>query len=117
MASHPTRIQHGGPLVARKRSFGLITRLPASGTAAVHRSGPELHNGPRTFQTRVDAEAWLADGRRLISAGTWSSPAARQDAMKRAEEARLARVFEDYAHAWLESQHDVRPSTRASYSP
>jgi hypothetical protein len=50
-------------------------------------------------ETRVDAEAWLADERRLISAGVWSSPAARQDAMKRAEEARLARVFEDYAHA------------------
>jgi hypothetical protein len=64
----------------------------------------------------VDAEAWLADERRLISAGVWSSPAARQDAMKRAEEARLARVFEDYATRWLDSRHDVRPSTRASYS-
>ncbi|HRC40926.1 MAG TPA: N-terminal phage integrase SAM-like domain-containing protein, partial [Tetrasphaera sp.] len=103
--------------MAGKRSFGQITRLPSKRYRARY-TGPDqaLHNGPRTFQTRVDAEAWLADERRLISAGTWSSPAARQEARKRAEEARLARVFEDYAHSWLDSRHDVRPSTRASYS-
>jgi len=103
--------------VAHKRSFGQITRLPSKRYRARY-TGPDqgLHNGPRTFETRVDAEAWLADERRLISAGVWSSPAARRDALKRAEEARLARVFEDYAHAWLDSRHDVRPSTRASYS-
>jgi hypothetical protein len=103
--------------VARKRSFGQITRLPSKRYRARY-TGPDqgLHNGPRTFETRVDAEAWLADERRLISAGVWSSPAARRDALKRAEEARLARVFEDYARAWLDSRHDVRPSTRASYS-
>jgi len=117
IASHPTRIRHGGPSVAGKRSFGQITRLPSKRYRARY-TGPDqaLHNGPRTFETRVDAEAWLADERRLISAGAWSSPAARQDARKRAEEARLARVFQDYAHAWLDSRHDVRPSTRASYS-
>jgi hypothetical protein len=73
-------------LVAVKRSFGQITRLPSKRYRARY-TGPDqaLHNGPRTFETRVDAEAWLADERRLISAGTWSSPAARQDAMKRAE--------------------------------
>ena len=51
---------------------------PASGTgrSRARYTGPDqaLHNGPRTFETRVDAEAWLADERRLISAGAWSSP-------------------------------------------
>lgn len=35
------------------------------------------HNAPHTFTTKGDAEAWLVDERRLLSAGTWTPPAVR----------------------------------------
>ena len=63
----------------------------------------------------MDAEAWLTDEHRLISSGAWSSPVARRVAGQRAEEARRARVFEDYARAWLAGRHDLRPATVDSY--
>lgn len=102
--------------MAGKRSFGQITRLPSKRYRARY-TGPDqaLHNAPHTFQYRVDAEAWLTDEHRLISAGAWSSPGARRVAVRRAEEARCARVFEDYAHAWLAGRHDLRPTTVDSY--
>ena len=58
----------------QKRSFGQITRLP-SGRYRARYTGPDtlLHNGPSTFDTRQDAEAWLTDERRLISTGAWIS--------------------------------------------
>lgn len=102
--------------MAHKRSFGRIARLPSKRYRARY-TGPDqaLHNAPLTFQTREDAEAWLTDERRLISSGSWSSPTARLTASRRAEEARLARVFEDYARAWLQGRHDLRPATIDSY--
>jgi integrase len=102
--------------MAGKRSFGQITRLPSKRYRARY-TGPDqaLHNAPHTFQYRVDAEAWLTDEHRLISAEVWSSPGARRVAVRRAEEARCARVFEDYAHAWLAGRHDLRPTTVDSY--
>ena len=102
--------------MAHKRSFGRIARLPSKRYRARY-IGPDqaLHNAPLTFQTREDAEAWLTDERRLISSGSWTSPTARLTASRRAEEARLARVFDDYARAWLAGRHDLRPSTIDSY--
>lgn len=102
--------------MAVKRSFGQITRLPSKRFRARY-TGPDqgLHNAPHTFEYRVDAEAWLTDERRLISSGMWTSPAARREAARRAEEARLARIFEDYAQSWLARRHDLRPATVDSY--
>lgn len=102
--------------MAQKRSFGRIARLPSKRYRARY-TGPDqgLHNAPLTFQTREDAEAWLTDERRLISSGSWTSPAARLTLSLRAEEARRARVFEDYARAWLAGRHDLRPATIDSY--
>ena len=102
--------------MAGKRSFGQISRLPSKRYRARY-TGPDqgLHNAPRTFEYRVDAEAWLTDERRLISSGEWTPPPARLMAMRRAEEARRARIFEDYANAWLAGRHDLRPATIDSY--
>jgi hypothetical protein len=103
--------------VAEKRSFGQISRLPSKRYRARY-TGPDqgLHNAPRTFLYRVDAEAWLTDERRLISSGDWTPPPARLMALRRAEEARRARIFEDYAHAWLAGRHDLHPATIDSYN-
>lgn len=80
-----------------KRGFGSLSSLP-SGRIRARYTGPDgaLHNAPHTFDTKMDAEAWLTDERRLISAGTWTSPADRKAL------ARLpATVFGAYAEAWV----------------
>lgn len=99
-----------------KRTFGHITRLPSRRYRARY-TGPDTvrYNAPHTFDTRQDAEAWLVDEHRLISAGTWSSPVARDAAIKAAEVERRSNVFSVYARGWLAGRHDLRPTTRASY--
>jgi integrase len=74
-----------------------------------------LHNAPHTFDTRMDAEAWLTDERRRLSEGTWTPPAARQKAREAAEAERRQNVFSVYARGWLDGRHDLRPTTKASY--
>lgn len=99
-----------------KRSFGQITRLPSKRYRARY-TGPDtaLHNAPSTFDTKLDAGDWLTDERRLISAGTWTPPAARTRAAAAAEADRRANVFATYARGWLAGRHDLRATTRASY--
>lgn len=92
-----------------KRGFGQLSRLP-SGRIRARYTGPDgaLHNAPGTFDSTQDAEGWLTDERRLISAGTWTSPARRAVARKN----RL--TFEVYADAWLRDR-DLKPRTRSHY--
>lgn len=99
-----------------KRGFGQISLLP-SGRFRARYTGPDarLHNGPATFDTRQDAEAWLVDERRLISRGDWTAPSVRAEHGRRAQDARRANVFRHYATAWLDGRHDLRPTTRTSY--
>ena len=109
-----------------RRTFGQVRRLPSGryqaryadpeGRTQVTKGGntaPVKHNAPHTFQTTIDAEAWLADEYRMISAGTWTPPDARRAAALVAAESR--RTFEDYARSWLDGRHDLRASTRTSY--
>ena len=51
--------------MAEKRGFGEIERLP-SGRVRARYTGPDLrrHSAPITFETKLDAEAWLVDERR-----------------------------------------------------
>lgn len=111
----------------RRRGFGSIVpersgRFTAryadpEGRTKITRHGnvtPVLHKAAHTFVTREDAEAWLTDERRLISAGAWSPPDERRQAAALAAATR--RTFEDYARAWLDGRHDLRPSTRTSYA-
>lgn len=80
-----------------KRGFGRIQTLP-SGRYRARYTGPDahLHNAPVTFETKLDAEAWLTDERRLISSGRWTSPAVR-----RAEKLARPLTFGEYAESWL----------------
>ncbi|ROR53272.1 integrase [Luteococcus japonicus] len=93
-----------------KRSFGQITKLPSKRFRARY-TGPDtrLHNAPHTFDTREDAEAWLADERRLISAGGWVAPEDRK-----AEAKRVVLTFGEYAERWLAGR-DLKPRTREHY--
>lgn len=103
-------------MASGRRAFGQITRLPSKRYRARY-TGPDmaLHSAATTFESRLDAEAWLTDERRLVSSGDWTSPAARRAAARRTEEARRARTFASYAQAWLAGRHDLRPTTRMSY--
>lgn len=71
---------------------------------------------PNTFETEADARVWLATERRLIDSGTWTPPADRVAAARKADEATKAApmTVADYAGRWLD-QATVRPSTRALY--
>lgn len=66
--------------------FGQIRKLPSSRYQASY-PGPDdrRDNGPITFTHKADAQAWIAAERRLIEYGTWTSPAARAEAVREAE--------------------------------
>lgn len=93
----------------KKRGFGSTRRLPSGrwqafysdpdGRTTLSKAGkvtPVRHTAPTTYDTKEDAEAWLTDERRLISAGTWTSPADRQ-----ALRTKKVLTFGEYAPAWL----------------
>lgn len=107
-----------------RRSFGQISRLPskryraryADPHGALTAAGEPLrHPAPTTFDTKQDAESWLAAERRLIERGEWTPPQARKRQARESEERRKGNVFSTYARSWLDSRHDLRPTTRASY--
>jgi len=59
-----------------RRSWGKIRKLP-SGMFQASYVGKDLlrHPAPMTFTSRMDAERWLSDERRLMEWGNWTPPA------------------------------------------
>jgi integrase len=98
--------------VAARRAFGQIQRLPSKRYRARY-MGPDgvRHNAPRTFDARIDAEAWLTDERRLLVAGTWTPPATRANPSV----TRRAHTLGGYADAWL-ADRPLKPRTREHYA-
>jgi integrase len=94
--------------MARRRSFGQVRRLPSKRWQAFY-TGPDtaLHYAPSTFDTKLDAEAWLVDERRIIASGTWAAPAERAHAVHSV-------TLANYAEAWL-ADRTLRPRTRELY--
>lgn len=110
----------------RRRGFGTIIETSSGryraryadpeGRTKVTKGGnvaPVFHNAAHTFETVMDAEAWLADERRKISGSTWTPPDERRHAAAVAAASRY--TFEQYATQWLAGRHDLRPTTRESY--
>jgi integrase len=93
------------------RQFGYIRKLP-SGRIQASYIGPDLarHSAPFTFDTKMDAEAWLTDERRIVESGNWIEPKRR----KEVREASLPPTFGEYADGWLKSR-TLRDRTRAHY--
>jgi hypothetical protein len=89
----------------------MIRKLP-SGRWKANYTGPDtaIHKAPHTFDTRMDAEGWLASQRRAIDLNTWAPPGATL------QETALARTgtFADYAETWLEHRV-LKPRMRAHY--
>lgn len=91
------------------RGFGYLRRMSSKRWQASYQ-GPDLsrHNAPRTFDTKGDAEAWLASERALILAGRWSPPALRKHGVPESV------TFEVYARTWLRDRR-IKPRTREGY--
>jgi len=87
----------------RKASFGSVRRLPSRRWQARY-TAPDLvrHTAAGTFDTRSDAEAWLAQRRTEIAHGTW--------APVRSAVPTLA----VYAETWI-ADRELKPRTRAEY--
>lgn len=89
-----------------RRGFGYLRKLPSKRWQASY-LGPDMrrHKAPDTFQTRTDAEAWLAEERRLLATRDWRAP-----------EQRLQRelTFSTFSESWLTGR-EIKPSTAALY--
>jgi integrase len=94
--------------VPNRRSFGRLRRLPSKRWQAAY-IGPDnaLHHALVTFDAKVDAEAWLADERRLISAGGWTPPEHRGVLT-------VTVTLAAYARPWL-ADRTLKPRTREHY--
>lgn len=95
--------------VARKQreAFGRLRKLPSGRYQAAY-TGPDLalHRPSGTFETLMDARAWLMLERRAMDAGTWTAPGSRN----KAQPATLGA----FAHAWL-ADRPLKPRTRDLY--
>lgn len=63
----------------QRRGWGAIRVLP-SGRVQASYVGPDMrrYTAPYTFDTQLDAEAWLAAERRLLTSDTWTPPKERR---------------------------------------
>ncbi|WP_148574951.1 tyrosine-type recombinase/integrase [Nocardioides caldifontis] len=95
----------------RKRGFGQITKLP-SGRYRARYTGPDgqRHSPRYTFDTALDAEAWLTAERRLLADPDreWTPPKQRENAD------RAPLTFGAYAEKWLAGR-SLEVRTRAHY--
>lgn len=93
-----------------RRSWGTLRTMRSGRVQAsyLHSDGRRYY-APHTFTTKMDAEGWLANERKLIEIGEWTPPEARQAA-------NVARsiTVRDYAAKWL-SERDLAPKTRHLY--
>ena len=96
---------------ANRRGFGYVRRLPSRRYQASY-LGPDLarHAAPITYETKGDAEAWLAAERLLIGADEWTPPKFR----RAIAEAIKPATFATYAAAWIKGR-DLKPRTRSHY--
>ena len=103
---------------AAKRSFGSVRHLP-SGNYQARYTGPDTarHTSPITYTTKMDAEAWLVDERRKISAGIWEAPTRVKPEVP---ETPAVLTFSGYAQTWLDGRltkgQPLKPRTRHHYA-
>lgn len=93
-----------------RRSWGTIRRTPAKATRyQASYVGPDLarHTAPFTFTSKLDAERWLSDERRLIERLEWTPPGDRLDDWR-------GNKFGDYAEGWLKTR-PLKPRTKKGY--
>jgi integrase len=95
----------------QREAFGRVRKLPSGRYQAAY-TGPDLalHKPASTFETLMDARAWVLDERRAIDAGIWTAPASRNRVVEPEQLPTLA----NYAAAWL-ADRPLKPRTRYLY--
>lgn len=85
-----------------KRTFGTANKLP-SGRYRARYVGPDgtRHSAPHTFDTKGDADTWLALRRAEVLKAEWTPPSTGQ-------------TFGPYAEKWL-ADRKLKPRTREHY--
>lgn len=78
----------------QRRKFGRIRQFN-SGRWQASYTGPDgrVYIAPKTFNAKIDAEAWLTDRRREIDRQLWSPASGQED--------RPGAPFGEYAEGWL----------------
>lgn len=90
----------------RPKGSGACRQLPSGRwQASIVGEDGLRHTAPQTFDTKMDADAWLASQVEDMEIGTWTPPS---------KVARTGTV-EDYASQWLATKTDLRPRTLAEY--
>lgn len=94
-----------------RRGWGTLRTLPSGNVRASYTADDgRVYYATRTFGTKLDAEAWLAEERKLLDRGDWTPPATRA-AMKAA----AGTTVREYAKRWLTRRH-LTPKTVALYT-
>lgn len=99
-----------------RSDFGRVQKLPSGKFRARYQYLGSLHLAPHTYLTQTDARAWLVAEKRLISSDSWTPPAVRAAAAKRAKATEAQNIFRTYATTWLDGRHDLRANTHAAYT-
>ncbi|WP_143965380.1 tyrosine-type recombinase/integrase [Gordonia zhaorongruii] len=89
------------------RGWGHIRKLPSKRFQASY-VGDDLvrHKAPRTFTSKMDAEAWLHTERIKLERGEWQPPAKRND--------QGGLTLAEYADTWT-THRKLRPRTESGY--
>ncbi len=96
------------PTKRRSNGAGAVRQLPSGRWQARHR-GPDgvMRPAPQTFDTRLDATAWLAGQVRDVDRGAWVAP-------QPVGEAQGAPTLRSYSASWLAAR-ELKPRTRELY--
>jgi len=97
------------PAKRRTNGAGAVRQLPSGHWQARHR-GPDgvMRPARLTFDTKLDAGAWLASQVRDVDRGTWAAPPAA------GEQHRGAPTLRSYSGTWLDAR-DLKPRSRLLY--
>jgi integrase len=104
----PTYVPEGVNMATKRRTAGSgTTRQLASGRWQARFRGEDgvMRPAPTTFDTKLDANAWLKAQAGDVERGTWTPPKGR---------ATSTSTLRDYAETWLSSR-DLKPRTRLLY--
>jgi integrase len=95
---------------SRRRAWGKLRTLRSGRIQASYVTADgRRYYAPNTYTTKMDAEGWLSNERKLIELGEWSPPEARA-ALKSVAGVTLR----EYAVRWM-AHRDLTPKTRALY--
>jgi integrase len=86
-----------------KRTFGSTRKLPSGRYQASYWHEGERYTGPRTFDTKADANAFLSETETDLRKRLWIDPTAGSI------------TFRTFADEWIEHRLDLRPTTRSLY--